>query len=60
MAWIEKNTKAAFYQIKVVIKVLVSPKHQELIIDYSLALKRHNALKSFRQACSCWQKDYIS
>jgi hypothetical protein len=53
MTWIKKDTKAAFYQIKVITEVLVLSKHQGLIIDYSLVFKGRDALESFRQACFC-------
>jgi hypothetical protein len=60
VARIEKDAKAALHQIEVATGVSVSPKHRGLMIDRSLALGGRDALESFRQACSCWRKDYAS
>ena len=60
VARIEKDARAALHQIEVVTKVLVLSKHRGPIIDQSVALGGRDALESFRQACTCWRKDYTS
>jgi hypothetical protein len=60
VAKIERNTKAALYQIEVATSVQVSQKHRDALIGHSLALRGTDALESFRQACSYWRGDYTS
>jgi hypothetical protein len=60
VARIEKDARAALHQIEVVTGVVVSSRHRGPMIDQSLALGGRDALESFRQACSCWRRDYAS
>jgi hypothetical protein len=60
MAKIDKDARAALHQIEVAIGITVAHKHQKPMIEQSLALGGRDALENFRQACSCWRKDYAS
>lgn len=60
VARIEKDARAALHRIEAVTGVSVASKHRGPMIEQSLALGGRDALESFRQACSCWRKDYAS
>lgn len=60
VAKIEKDAKAALHRFEVATTGKVLQPHRGALIRQSLALAGHDALESFRQACSYWRSDYAS